>query len=84
MTAPVTALPAKYRKARNIQQGYELQVVGPDDTWAWLPVKVALHITAPLKVSSFTLDNTGHEGWPDRASAHPESSVMSRRTSVKA
>lgn len=62
-------MPEKYRLARNIREGMEIRDV---DTGEWLRVTSALHITAPLQVSSFKLAD-GSE-----TSAHPRQKVMSR------
>lgn len=59
----------KLRLARNIKKGMEVQVPA---TGEWLRVEQVLHISAPLKVSSFRLsDGTD-------TSAHPQDQIMSR------
>ena len=63
------SLPAKHRLARNVHEGYEVQL----DDGQWVRVASVLHITAPIAVSAFTLA-TGEE-----ASAHPSARIMSRR-----
>lgn len=64
-------LPEKYRKARNVQEGYEIRVDG-----TWCPVTSVMHITAPLAVSTFTVTFDG-QPWP--VNIHPNVEVMSRR-----
>lgn len=62
-------LPAKYRLARNIDEGYEVQSNDGD----WLLIEHALHIVAPLPISSFRYADGS------RSSHHPEDRIMSRR-----
>jgi len=81
------ALPEKYRLARNIEEGYEIQsyckVHNRDE---WMRVMSALHITAPLRVSSFTVEPVDDSACSDprgaKVSAHPEDDVFSRRPAV--
>jgi len=76
-----TKLRETYRLAMNVQEGYEVLVdCGQCKGSHWVRVASALHILAPLPLSSFTVD--GHEpcvpqgAWFTR---HPRASVMSRR-----
>jgi hypothetical protein len=78
-------LPEKYRLARNIEEGYEIQshckVHNRDE---WVRVTSALHITAPVKVSAFTVEPVDASGCSNglKVSAHPEDDVFSRRPAV--
>lgn len=78
-----TKLPEKYRKARNIQEGYEVCMFDADGKGKWFPVVRTLHILAPLKVSRLTLDTSVDPNRPaddgDTVICHPNDSVMSRR-----
>jgi hypothetical protein len=77
----VNALPERYRKARNIERGYEIRFMDAAGVATWLPVKQVLHIQAPLKVSAFTFDTSDVPDWNDgdQVSVHPDTSVYSRR-----
>lgn len=65
---------AQYRYARNIQEGHAIRF--SDDVW--LTVKHVLHITAPLKVTSFTFTNG------EQHSAHPQDQIFSALPAVSA
>lgn len=69
------ALPERYRKARNIQEGYEIRL-SAGDGGQWVKVTRAFHISAPLKVSTFDTEGAGVTG---HFSVHPDVDVMSRR-----
>jgi len=68
----VKPLPARYRLARNVEKGMEVQYEGGQ----WVRVDSALHIQGPVKVSSFGLANGC------RTSAHPGDHIMCRRLAV--
>jgi hypothetical protein len=70
MSKPLTA---KYRLARNIHEGMEIR---DGKTGEWLQVVSALHVVAPLPVSSFDLADGS------RTSVHPQQRVMCRRVVV--
>lgn len=59
----------KFRPARRIQTGMDVQVSG---TGEWVRVDLAVHMTAPIAVSSFRLAD-GRQ-----ASAYPDDEIMSR------
>jgi hypothetical protein len=63
------ALPAQYRLARNIQEGYEVC----DSEGVWLRVEHAMHILGPIAMSSFRLADG------DRMTYPPSTRIMSRR-----
>lgn len=71
----MTTLPERTRKARNIHEGYEIRL-SAGDGGQWVKVTRALHISAPLKVSTFDTEAAGSSG---RLSVHPDVDVMSRR-----
>ncbi len=81
---PTTALPERYRKARNIDEGYEVEITDhtTGDT-AWYPVISAFTITSPAKVTSITIDVTADPNWPagqrTQFGVHPDDEFMSRR-----
>lgn len=63
MTAPKPnaearrALPERYRRARNLDEGYQIHAgCGQHEAGHWLTITHALHVLSPLKVSRFTLD----------------------------
>lgn len=84
MTTKTTrALPEKWRLARNLDEGYEVKVDCDTHTDGhWLLITSALHMLAPLKVSSFNLDVPECMGDTSRASSHPEDEWFSRRSAV--
>lgn len=69
-----TKLPERYRKARNLDEGFEIQI----EDGSWAAVVGALHMTAPIEMSSFTVKH--EDGTEARLNFHPDrDEVMSRR-----
>lgn len=80
MTASTRALPERYRRVRNIEEGYQLHAqCGEHDGGHWVTVTSALHIMAPLRVSTFTLDTPDCITDAGQISEHPDDELMSRR-----
>jgi hypothetical protein len=65
----VKPLAAKYRFARNVQKGMEIQY----EDGSWVKVTSALHVVGPFKVSMFGLADGA------RTSGRPDERVMCRR-----
>jgi len=63
------ALPERYRRAGNIDEGYEIRTTEGE----WVRVKHALRIYAPANIVTFTFDDG------ERFTADPREEVMSRR-----
>jgi hypothetical protein len=72
----VTKLPTRYRQARNIDKGYEIRLSDAEGG-EWVPVVSALHIAAPIAMTSFTVERNGEV--ERLAAVHPNVAVMSRR-----
>jgi len=71
-TAPVTALPEKYRRMSSIREGYQVKTRD-----GWLTVTSQLHITAPIPVVRLEM-----EGGVVCAT-DPSARLMSRRLASK-
>lgn len=77
------ALPERYRKVRNIDEGYQVRAdceQHPDGHW--LTITSALHILGPIKVSTFETDAPCCLTALRRWSATPGDEVMSRKPAV--
>lgn len=81
-------LPEKLRKARDIDEGYEVQLFCVTcKRPRWVPVRHALHVLLPMPISLFTLDDRDpcHLGAAtNEITTHPGYDLMSRRPAVKA
>lgn len=65
------SLSARYRRAYNLEAGYEIHVTQPEDTW--IKVTKVLRIYAPANIIRFDLvDGTA-------VVEHPQTEIMSRR-----
>ena len=81
--AKTRALPERYRLVRNIEEGYEVRAdceTHPDGHW--IEIMSALHIVAPLKVSTFSANPPECVKHLARFSAHPGDDLFSRRPAV--
>lgn len=79
MTAAQTKLPATYRLARNIREGYEIRLGKnqTDGSEAWGLVVNVLEVLAPLAFVSFTVAYDGNQA--TLPSVRPDQPMMSRR-----
>ena len=80
MTKTTSALPERYRLARNIEKGYQLHAQCDEHEGGhWVTVTSALHLLSPIKISTFTLD--APDCIPDarQISEWPGDELMSRR-----
>lgn len=66
-----TALPAKYRKATSIKEGFEVQAGDGDGDWKLIVSR--LHITAPIGVIDVRFSDGTRTAFP------PSLRIMSRR-----
>lgn len=78
-----TKLPERWRKARNIDDGYEIRYQCPDHGDEWYRVTTALHMLSPLRVTSLTLAPVGeHVCLGGRRAVDPVVELFSRRPAV--
>lgn len=77
----MNALPERFRLARNLDKGHQLHAECPThwEEGHWVTITSALHLLAPIKVSTFNTDAPDCIADARRASFPPSDQLLSRR-----